>query len=68
VSFNDVEMARYASTPLTTVKVHTEEMGRVGVRLLIERIKGRKIPLKVIVPTELVIRESCGNQVNAIET
>jgi LacI family transcriptional regulator len=68
VSFNDVEMARYASTPLTTVKVHTEEMGRVGVRLLIERIKGRKIPLKVIVPTELVIRESCGNQVNATET
>jgi len=63
VSFNDIEMASYASTPLTTVKVHTEEMGRVGVRLLIERIKGRKIPLKVIVPTELVIRESCGNQI-----
>jgi len=64
VSFNDIEMAEYASTPLTTVKVHTEEMGRAGVRLLIERIKGRKIPLKVIVPTELIIRESCGNQIN----
>ena len=63
VSFNDIEMASYASTPLTSVKVHTEEMGRVGVRLLIERIKGRKIPLKVIVPTELVIRESCGNDI-----
>lgn len=64
VSFNDIEMASYASTPLTTVKVHTEEMGRVGARLLIERIKGRKIPLKVIVPTELIIRESCGNEID----
>ena len=64
VSFNDIEMASYASTPLTTVKVHTEEMGRAGVRLLIERIKGRKIPLKVIAPTELVIRESCGNEID----
>lgn len=66
VSFNDIEMASYASTPLTTVKVHTEEMGRVGVRLLIERINGRKIPLKVIVPTELVIRESCGNEIKKV--
>jgi LacI family transcriptional regulator len=66
VSFNDIEMASYASTPLTTVKVHTEEMGRAGVRLLIERINGRKIPLKVIVPTELVIRESCGNEIKKL--
>lgn len=63
VSFNDIEMAKYASTPLTTVKVHTEEMGRISVRLLMDRLGGRKIPLKVVVPTELVIRESCGSTI-----
>ncbi|RBW71319.1 LacI family DNA-binding transcriptional regulator [Bacillus taeanensis] len=60
VSFNDVEMAKFSITPLTTVKVHTEQMGRMGVQLLLDRINGRKVPLKVTVPTELVIRESCG--------
>jgi LacI family transcriptional regulator len=61
VSFNDIEMAKYASPPLTSVRVDAEEMGRVGVKLLIDRINGRKTPLKVIIPTELVIRESCGS-------
>ncbi|NRD76299.1 LacI family DNA-binding transcriptional regulator [Bacillus sp. BRMEA1] len=58
VSFDDIEMAKFASTPLTTIKVHTKEMGRTGVKLLMDRFNGRKIPLKVFVPTELVIRES----------
>ncbi|HEX7065985.1 MAG TPA: LacI family DNA-binding transcriptional regulator [Bacillales bacterium] len=59
VSFNDIEMAKFASPPLTTVKVHTEQMGKTGVNLLLDRLNGRKIPLKVTVPTELVVRESC---------
>jgi LacI family transcriptional regulator len=60
VSFDDIEMAEFCSTPLTTVKVHTKEMGQTGVKLLLDRINGRKLPLKVTVPTELVIRQSCG--------
>lgn len=58
VSFDDIEIAQFASTPLTTVRVHTEEMGRTGVKLLLDRISGRKLPLQVTVPTELVVRES----------
>ncbi|TCN22568.1 LacI family DNA-binding transcriptional regulator [Mesobacillus foraminis] len=60
VSFDDIEMAEFCSTPLTTVKVHTKEMGQTGVKLLLDRINGRELPLKVTVPTELVIRQSCG--------
>ena len=63
VSFNDIEMAEYASIPLTTVRVYTEEMGRTGVKLLLDRIGGRKVPLKVVVTTELIIRESCGSKI-----
>ncbi|MGM0878352.1 MAG: LacI family DNA-binding transcriptional regulator [Bacillota bacterium] len=65
-SFNDIHMAKFASTPLTSVKVYTEQMGRVGVQLLLDRINGRKIPLKVIVPTKLVVRDSCGVKSNEV--
>ncbi|WP_059104109.1 LacI family DNA-binding transcriptional regulator [Shouchella shacheensis] len=60
VGFDDIEIATFASTPLTTVRVPTKEMGEIGVKLLIERMEGRELPLKIIVPTELVVRESCG--------
>lgn len=60
VSFDDVDVAAFASTPLTTVKVYTEEMGRQAVKMLVDRLSGRSIPLKVMVPTKLIYRESCG--------
>lgn len=59
IGFDDIEAAKFASTPLTTIRVHTREMGRIGVKLLLERLNGRELPLTVKVPTELVIRESC---------
>jgi LacI family transcriptional regulator len=58
ISFDDIEAAAYLNPALSTVKIHTEEMGKIAVRLLSERIKGRTIPLKVVLPTELVLRES----------
>ncbi|ENH97776.1 HTH-type transcriptional regulator msmR [Gracilibacillus halophilus YIM-C55.5] len=60
VSFDDVEMAKFASCPLSTVHIPTELMGRTGVKLLMDRLKGRETPLKVTVPTSFVQRESCG--------
>ncbi|MCP3763464.1 LacI family DNA-binding transcriptional regulator [Domibacillus sp. A3M-37] len=58
VSFNDIEMAKFTSPPLTTVKIPTEEMGRLGVRVIVDRLKGRDMPIKMIVPVTLVVRES----------
>jgi LacI family transcriptional regulator len=66
VSFDDIEMAKFASTPLTTIKVNTKEMGQTGVKLLLDRINGRDFPLKVVVPTQLVVRESSGSVKNKI--
>jgi LacI family transcriptional regulator len=59
IGFDDIEAAKFASTPLTTIRVHTREMGRTGVKLLLDRLNGRDLPLTVTLPTELVIRESC---------
>lgn len=60
VGFDDIEVAAYVSPPLTTVRVHTELMGRTAVQLLLERIEGRDTPLHVTVNTSFIVRESCG--------
>lgn len=60
VSFNDIKMARYINPPLTTVKIYTEEMGKSAVKLLCEQINGREIPVKLIHPCRMQIRESSG--------
>ncbi len=59
IGFDDISAAEYLTPPLTTVRVHTEFMGRTALEMLRERIsEGRQIPKKTIVPTELVIRSS----------
>jgi len=62
VGYNDITNAEYAQPPLTTVKVHTELMGAKGLELLIDRLKGRDIPIKIYTPTRLVKRKSTGKR------
>lgn len=58
--FNDIHTSKYLIPPLSTVRVHTEFMGATAVVLMLERIREkREIPKKVVIPTELIIRESC---------
>ncbi len=59
VSFDGHQMTRYTIPALTTVQILTEYMGRVAVQTLIEKIEEvRSLTKKVLVPTELKIRES----------
>lgn len=60
VSFDDIAAAAYLHPPLTTVKLYTEEIGRRAVLVLIERMQGRTLPLQTIIPSKLIVRESCG--------
>ncbi|MCP8971331.1 LacI family DNA-binding transcriptional regulator [Ectobacillus ponti] len=59
ISFDDIEAAAFLNPPLSTVQVHTEEMGAAAVKLLLDRLKGRELPIKVVLPTKLIVRESC---------
>lgn len=60
VGFDDQRLAPYVSPPLTTVRAPTEEVGRVVARVLIDLIRtGQTDPLTLL-PTEIVIRQSCG--------
>lgn len=63
VGFDDIEVSAYLNPPLTTVRAHTELMGRTAVGLLLERIEGREAAVHMTVNTTLVIRESCGSKI-----
>lgn len=59
IGFNDIPTSKYTVPPLATVRVYKEFMGETAVALLLERIvKKRMISKKVIIPTELIIRDS----------
>lgn len=56
---NDIPTLQYTSPSLSSVKIHTEFMGEIALRLLHERMKKeRTLKLSVNVPYELVHRES----------
>lgn len=60
VGFDDVYVSQYLSPPLTTVRVPIEHAGYTAAQQLIRLIDHEAIEPNVILPTELVIRRSCG--------
>jgi DNA-binding LacI/PurR family transcriptional regulator len=58
VGFDDIEIARYTEPPLTTVRQPIHDLGREMVRQLLRLTAGEEIEPSVVLPTELVIRES----------
>jgi LacI family transcriptional regulator len=60
VGFDDVPFARYLSPALTTVRAPIEAIGREAVRQLVRLMIGEQAEALTLMPTELVIRESCG--------
>jgi DNA-binding LacI/PurR family transcriptional regulator len=60
VGFDDVQFARYISPALTTIRAPIEEVGREAVRQLVRLLSGLQVQELTLMPTELIIRESCG--------
>ena len=60
VGFDDIYLARFLSPALTTVRAPTEQVGREAIRLLVEKINGNSTESIVLLPTEVVVRQSCG--------
>jgi LacI family transcriptional regulator len=59
VGFDDVEIARQMEPQLTTICVQKEEMGAIAIKNLVEMISENKHKFgKILVPVELVIRQS----------
>jgi DNA-binding LacI/PurR family transcriptional regulator len=58
VGFDDIELARYTEPALTTVRQPIVGQGREMARQLLRLAAGEQIPDSVILPTELIIRDS----------
>lgn len=61
VGFDDTTLSVYNNPTLTTVKVDTEKIGKIAAKRLIEKVQKDILskPKKIVIPTELVIRNSC---------
>jgi LacI family transcriptional regulator len=62
VGFDDLRSSPYLTPSLTTVRAPTEEVGRVAARQILNLIRGRHADPLTLLPTEMVIRNSCGCQ------
>jgi LacI family transcriptional regulator len=62
VGFDDMPQAATINPPLTTVRQPIRRTGALAVETLIDILEnGAKSPQRIILPTELVIRASCGS-------
>jgi DNA-binding LacI/PurR family transcriptional regulator len=58
VGFDDINAARYTEPALTTVRQPVEDIGREMVRLVLRIAADEDVDKPVVLPTDLVVRES----------
>ena len=66
IGFDDILDATASTPSLTTVRHPTWSLGYQAVITLLDHIEGRAAPLRTVVPTRLVVRESCGCGVKVV--
>jgi DNA-binding LacI/PurR family transcriptional regulator len=60
VGFDDLELSTFLTPPLTTVNAPTECVGKTAAQHLFKLLAGQKVDPVTLLPTEIVIRRSCG--------
>ena len=58
--FDDVPVARHLHPPLTTVRQPMLELGATAFDVLYSRISAGKGEPEVVLPVQLIVRQSCG--------
>lgn len=63
ISFDDVPTAEFMTPALTTTRIYSGFMGVSAVDIALEKIRdNREVRKKVVIPTELIIRDSCAKR------
>lgn len=62
VGFDDIPISRFVSPRLSTVSVEIAELGRRAFDLFLEACEPGRTPRHDNVPTQLILRESCGTR------
>ncbi|MEA3310501.1 MAG: LacI family DNA-binding transcriptional regulator [Chloroflexota bacterium] len=60
VGFDDINLMRYITPALTTVRAPVELVGKTATQQLVRLIAGEELAGVTLLPTELIIRRSCG--------
>jgi DNA-binding LacI/PurR family transcriptional regulator len=60
VGFDDLKLSAFLTPPLTTVKAPTELVGHTAAKQLFDLLNGKDVDPLTLLPTEIVIRRSCG--------
>lgn len=73
IGFDDFEMAPLLRVPLTAIRQPAAEMGRTAAELLLEWLRNRHqnrgmLSRRILLPTELIIRRSCGCSGEGVDT
>jgi DNA-binding LacI/PurR family transcriptional regulator len=60
VGFDNIDTSSYLKPPLTTIDIPKKELGRLAVKVLLDRLEtNRTYSLRVVLPFSLLERESC---------
>jgi DNA-binding LacI/PurR family transcriptional regulator len=66
VGIDDVEYASLLPVPLTTLRQPTRQIGDAALTAMLERVARRDLPARdILLHTELIVRESCGQSLIA---
>jgi DNA-binding LacI/PurR family transcriptional regulator len=60
VGLDDIELARRARIPLTTVRQPVDRIGAMAVDTILARLRGERTPVRQLLPPELIVRKSSG--------
>jgi DNA-binding LacI/PurR family transcriptional regulator len=60
VGFDDLRLSAFLTPPLTTVRAPTESVGRLAAEQLFSVLEKHATDKMTLLPTELIIRRSCG--------
>ena len=59
IGFDNIELAKYSTPPLTSINIPKYEMGEIAAKTIIDMVENRlNLPVKILLPFELIIRES----------
>jgi DNA-binding LacI/PurR family transcriptional regulator/signal transduction histidine kinase/ActR/RegA family two-component response regulator len=60
VGFDDLDLARFANPPLTTVRQPLESMAALALQSVLAQLRGERVPERTNIDAQLVCRRSCG--------
>ena len=66
VSFDAIPLAAYLDPPLTTIRLPAYDLGLAAGRAILERIAGRPVAARTLLPTELIVRASTAPRHGAV--